>query len=95
VVRDGRPRRGARKQRILKDAARPHRSVTLRTHDAAARARGHLRARRSRLGDVLERAWKNGARFDSWDERLKLDVWEEAFEPLRDRHAPSTSARSP
>src|SRR5262249_46235357 len=27
----------------------------------------------------LERAWRNGARFDSWDERLNLKVWEEAF----------------
>ncbi len=70
----------SRKQRILKDAARPHRSVTLRSHDAAASVLEGIFARGDRaLGDVLERAWKNGARFDSWDERLKLDLWEEAF----------------
>lgn len=33
-----------------------------------------------RLGDVIEHAWRNGARFDSWDERLLPDVWADAFE---------------
>lgn len=70
----------SRKQRILKDAVRPHRSVTLRTHDAEASVLEGIFARGDRsLCDVLERAWRSGARFDSWDERLKLDVWEEAF----------------
>jgi radical SAM-linked protein len=31
------------------------------------------------LADVLERAWRAGARFDSWDDQVRLDVWEEAF----------------
>jgi radical SAM-linked protein len=33
-----------------------------------------------RLGDVIEEAWKNGARFDSWEEHVKLPVWEAALE---------------
>jgi radical SAM family uncharacterized protein/radical SAM-linked protein len=28
---------------------------------------------------VLERAWRNGARFDGWDEHLNLDAWKKAF----------------
>jgi len=32
-----------------------------------------------RLGDVLEHAWRGGARFDGWDEQLRLPAWREAF----------------
>jgi radical SAM-linked protein len=32
-----------------------------------------------RLGDVLERAWRNGARFDGWDEHFDKDAWDRAF----------------
>ena len=71
----------SRKQQLMRAAVRPHRAVTLRTHDAAASVIEGIFARGDRpLSDVLERAWKNGARFDSWDEKLRLDVWEEAFE---------------
>jgi radical SAM-linked protein len=78
----------ARKQKILQDDAR---KVTAREAAHARRRRqrprGHLRARRSPLGDVLERAWRDGARFDSWDEQLDLPVWERGVRaPLRDRH---------
>jgi radical SAM family uncharacterized protein/radical SAM-linked protein len=70
----------ARKQQILRDAARGYKAVKLRTHDADASVLEGIYARGDRpLADVLERAWKNGARFDSWDERLRLDVWEEAL----------------
>jgi radical SAM superfamily enzyme YgiQ (UPF0313 family) len=33
-----------------------------------------------RLGAVIERAWRHGARFDAWQEHHKPDVWVEAFE---------------
>ena len=32
-----------------------------------------------RLGNVLERAWRAGARFDGWGEMFRLTAWEEAF----------------
>ncbi|MEE9217723.1 MAG: TIGR03936 family radical SAM-associated protein [Acidobacteriota bacterium] len=32
-----------------------------------------------RLGRVIERAWKNGARFDSWSEHFRLERWLEAL----------------
>jgi radical SAM-linked protein len=32
-----------------------------------------------RLGPVLKRAWRLGARFDGWTERFRADLWEQAF----------------
>jgi radical SAM family uncharacterized protein len=32
-----------------------------------------------RLGAVIERAWRAGARFDAWDEQLQWEAWMEAF----------------
>jgi radical SAM-linked protein len=34
----------------------------------------------ARLADVIERAFKKGARLDGWDEHLKFEIWMEAFE---------------
>lgn len=33
-----------------------------------------------RLGDVLVRAWRNGARFDAWGEHFNLERWQKAFD---------------
>ncbi len=33
-----------------------------------------------RLSDVIEYAWRNGCKFDSWDDNFLFDVWLEAFE---------------
>jgi radical SAM family uncharacterized protein len=33
-----------------------------------------------RLADVIEYAYKNGARFDLWDECFRFDLWQKAFE---------------
>ncbi len=33
-----------------------------------------------RLGDVIERAWRSGARFDLWSESFRPEIWEKAFE---------------
>ncbi len=32
-----------------------------------------------RLGAVIERAWRAGARFDAWDEQLQWEAWMDAF----------------
>ncbi|WP_437479711.1 TIGR03960 family B12-binding radical SAM protein [Sorangium sp. So ce1014] len=69
-----------RKQQLLKDTVRPYRAVTLKTHEANASVLEGIFARGDRpLADVLERAWRSGARFDSWDDQIKLSMWEEAF----------------
>jgi radical SAM family uncharacterized protein/radical SAM-linked protein len=73
----------ATKQAVLREEARKHRAVKLRTHEANASVLEGIFARGDRpLADVLERAFKSGARFDSWDEQLDLRVWEEAFTHL-------------
>ncbi len=33
-----------------------------------------------RLGDVIEEVWRNGARFDLWDECFDYALWQKAFE---------------
>ena len=32
-----------------------------------------------RYGDVIETAWRHGARFDLWDEHFNYSLWQEAF----------------
>jgi len=43
----------------------------------AALARGDRR-----LGAVVQRAWKLGARFDAWDEQRDDGAWKQAFEEI-------------
>ncbi|MEM6958900.1 MAG: TIGR03960 family B12-binding radical SAM protein, partial [Myxococcota bacterium] len=69
-----------RKQKILRKEAKIAR-VQLRVHDSTGSwLEGVLARGDRRLANVIESAWANGARFDSWGERLKLDAWEAAFE---------------
>ncbi|OFW65006.1 MAG: hypothetical protein A2Z35_05460 [Actinobacteria bacterium RBG_19FT_COMBO_36_27] len=64
---------------ILKNV--PKRYVNINWTDSrksrieCALARGN-----DRVGEVVESAWKNGARFDNWTDFFKLSVWEEEFE---------------
>lgn len=76
-----------RKHALLREEARAQRrvkksrSVKLRTHDSESSVLEGIFARGDRrLSDVIERAYHHGARFDSWDEQLRLDVWEEALQ---------------
>ncbi len=68
-----------RKQSLLR--ARAHKApVQLRMHDSRGSWLEGVLARGDRsLSHVIERAYQLGARFDSWEERLKLDAWERAF----------------
>ncbi len=69
-----------RKQRMLEADARATR-VDLKTHGVDESILEGVFARGDRsLCDVIEHAYRNGARFDSWNEQLKLDVWRAAFE---------------
>ncbi|HEV8244283.1 MAG TPA: TIGR03936 family radical SAM-associated protein, partial [Polyangiaceae bacterium] len=55
--------------------------LKLRTHDATTTVLEGILARGDRrLGPVIERAYLRGARFDSWEDQLRLDVWREALE---------------
>lgn len=69
-----------RKQRLLRDAARAAK-VDLKVHASDESVLEGIFARGDRrLGDVIEDAWRAGARFDSWEEHVKLDVWGAALE---------------
>ncbi len=70
----------SRRQAMLREAARAAR-VQLKAHDPqmswleAVVARGDRR-----VGRVIERAYRLGARFDGWDERLDMELWRRAFQ---------------
>ncbi|HLV23071.1 MAG TPA: TIGR03960 family B12-binding radical SAM protein [Polyangiaceae bacterium] len=71
----------SRKQRLLREAVRAHRGLTLRLHDASTSVLECVLARGDRrLGPVIERAYLHGARFDSWEDQVDLRIWQEAFE---------------
>ncbi len=68
-----------RKQRMLRDAARSGK-VDLRLHEShGSTIEGILARGDRRLADVIEDAYRRGARFDSWEERLRWDLWNEAL----------------
>jgi radical SAM family uncharacterized protein/radical SAM-linked protein len=67
------------KQRWLQEEVKGSR-VELKMHDSDGSWLEGVFARGDRsLGDVLETAYRNGARFDSWDDQLDIGVWERAF----------------
>jgi radical SAM family uncharacterized protein/radical SAM-linked protein len=69
-----------RKQALLRDAVRRVKGLGLKLHDAATSVLEGILARGDRrLAPVIERAFLGGARFDSWDNHLRLDLWEEAL----------------
>ena len=68
------------KQGWLEEEARGS-GVDLRVHDSRGSWLEGVFARGDRtLCDVLERAWRAGARFDSWEDQLHLGIWEDAFD---------------
>jgi radical SAM family uncharacterized protein/radical SAM-linked protein len=70
-----------RKQSLLRQSLGRDRRLGLRCHDSTTSYLEGIFARGDRrLGDVLERAFLNGAGFDSWEDQLRLDLWQEAFE---------------
>jgi radical SAM family uncharacterized protein/radical SAM-linked protein len=69
-----------RKQDILRDEAGRVKGLKLRVHESTASVLEGVLARGDRkLGPVIERAFLHGARFDSWDDQLKLEAWKEAL----------------
>jgi radical SAM family uncharacterized protein/radical SAM-linked protein len=67
------------KQRWLEEEARAA-GVELRAHDCDTSWLEAVFARGDRsVAAVLERAYRAGARFDSWEDQKKMRVWEDAF----------------
>ncbi len=68
-----------RKQGLLRDAARRGK-VDLKLHESlGSTLEGMLARGDRRLADVIEHAYRGGARFDSWEERLQWSAWTAAF----------------
>ena len=67
-------------RRLLKDAA-ARSPVQFRFHRIERSGLEAVIARGDRrLGAVIERAWRAGARFDGWDEHFNESAWRQAFE---------------
>ncbi|HEX9100833.1 MAG TPA: TIGR03960 family B12-binding radical SAM protein, partial [Polyangia bacterium] len=69
-----------RKQKLLRDIAHQER-VTLKYHDAGiSHVEGIVSRGDRRLADVIERVWRDGGRFDGWDEQFSLQRWNAALD---------------
>ncbi len=68
-----------RKQGLLRESAR-RAKVDLKMHESqGSTLEGALARGDRRLADVIERAYRLGARFDSWEDRLDWKAWTAAF----------------
>jgi radical SAM superfamily enzyme YgiQ (UPF0313 family) len=70
------------KQLILDEKRKLHtKTVQFKFHDIGRSILESAIGRGDRqLCDVIEEAWKNGAKFDLWDECFNPDIWRTAFE---------------
>ena len=72
----------ARKQALLRSAVRS-KKIKLSYHDREISLLEGVFARGDRrLAEVLELAWRGGARFDGWDDQFKPALWAECFDAL-------------
>jgi radical SAM family uncharacterized protein len=70
----------AAKQAFVRGELRRFRSVEVKTHALATSVLEAVFSRGDRrLGPVLVEAWRRGARFDGWDDRLDGAAWKAAF----------------
>lgn len=70
-----------RKLALIRQQIRTHDGIRLRTNDPEEGVIEGLLARGDRrVADVIERAWRLGARFDGWHEVPTLDLWYRALE---------------
>jgi len=69
---------------LLRDAARRVKGLTLRLHDSTTSILEGVLARGDRrLANVIEDVYLGGGRFDSWEEHLRIDLWQAALERHR------------
>lgn len=69
-----------RRQSVLRDSM-PRKGVELHWHDSEVSFLEGVMARGGReVADVIEAAWRGGARFDAWTEHYSLTRWRAAFE---------------
>jgi hypothetical protein len=69
-----------RKVRLIRDAARPVRGLTIRWHDPKATAAEGIVSRGDRrMGAVIEQVWRRGGTFQEWTEHFDLELWTDAL----------------
>lgn len=68
-----------RRNRLVLDALRGTKVKVSLRDPRVSNLEGALGLGDGRLADVLERAWRLGARFDGWDEEFKPELWDRAF----------------
>ncbi len=69
-----------RKQQLLLDSIRT-KKINVSFHKVnISRLEGVLARGDRRLCNVIETAWRNGCKFDSWDDTFLYDTWVESFE---------------
>lgn len=72
-----------RRQELLAQAFKGHPGIKFGKHDPATTWIEGLITRADRRGaDLIEEAWKRGARLETWDEHVNLRVWREAVEAV-------------
>jgi radical SAM family uncharacterized protein/radical SAM-linked protein len=70
-----------RRQAILEAGFRGNGTIKFGRHNPATTWIEGLLTRADRRGaDLLEQAWRNGARLESWDEHINLKAWQDAVE---------------
>ncbi len=66
-----------RKQAMLRHTAGRERGLRLKHHDSGVSfVEGMLARGDRRLADVIEAVWRDGARFDGWEEVFDLERWQ-------------------
>ncbi len=74
------PAETRRRQDILAERFRRERGVRFGRHDPAETfIEGLLGRGDRRVADLIEAAWREGARFDAWDEHRDMGAWERAL----------------
>jgi radical SAM family uncharacterized protein/radical SAM-linked protein len=72
-----------RRQDLLQGALGGDRRIKFGRHEAAETFLEGLVSRADRrAGDLIEAAWRRGARFDAWREHLDLDAWRGAIDDV-------------
>lgn len=80
-VRFDDPQEIVRKQQMLLDRLKKHKSIDLKYHDIRLSTLEAYFSRGDRsLGKVIETAWRDGSRFDEWTEYFDEQRWHRAFE---------------
>jgi radical SAM family uncharacterized protein/radical SAM-linked protein len=73
-----------RKQALLAETAKRLR-VDLKVHEnQQSHVEGIFSRGDRRCADLLERAFRLGCRFDGWDDVLRMDLWQQALDELRE-----------